>query len=76
MAEEAPKTVGTGPALGKGFGEHVMGVGKKEEALTLGRFKEGMAHKMPPLTNPYIFYLANTPLGRRHRHHLLRHRHR
>ena len=59
MAEEAPKTVGTGPALGKDFGEHVMDVGKKEEALTLGRFKEGMAHKMPPLTNPYIFYLVN-----------------
>ena len=36
-----------------------MDVGKKEEALTLGRFKEGMAHKMPPLTNPCIFYLVN-----------------
>ena len=59
MAEEAPETFGTGPALGKDFGEHVMDVGKKEEALTLGRFKEGMAHKMPPLTNPYIFYLVN-----------------
>ena len=59
MAEEAPKTVGTGPALGKDFGEHVMDVGKKEEVLALARFKEGMAHKMPPLTNPYIFYLVN-----------------
>ena len=61
MAEEAPKTVvgKEPPALGKDFGEHVMDVGKKEEALTLGRFKEGMAHKMPPLTNPYIFYLVN-----------------
>ena len=59
MAEEAPKTVGTGPALGKDFGEHVMDVGKKEEVLPLARFKEGMAHKMPPLTNPYIFYLVN-----------------
>ena len=59
MAEEAPKTVGTGPALGKDFGEHVMDVGKKEEALALARFKEGMVHKMPPLTNPYIFYLVN-----------------
>ena len=29
MAEEAPKSVGTGPALGKDFGEHVMDVGKK-----------------------------------------------
>ena len=49
MAEEAPETFGTGPALlGKDFGEHVMDVGKKEEALTLGRFKEEMAHKMQP----------------------------
>ena len=38
MAEEAPKTVGTGPALGKDFGEHVMDVGKKEEVLALARF--------------------------------------
>ena len=59
MAEEAPKSVGTGPALGKDFGEHVMGVRKKEEVLALARFKEGMAHKMPPLTNPCIFYLEN-----------------
>ena len=55
MAEEAPETFGTGPA----FGGHVMDVGKKEEALTLDRFKEGGGHKMPPLTNPCIFYLVN-----------------
>ena len=36
-----------------------MDVGKKEKVLALARFKEGMAHKMPPLTNPYIFYLVN-----------------
>ena len=71
MAEEAPKTVGTGPALGKDFGEHVMDVGKKEEALTLGRFKEGMAHKMPPLKLTHA-YSTSADCGGAEGHHRLR----
>ena len=59
MAEEAPKIVGTGPALGKDFGEHVIDVGKTKEVMALVRFKEGAAYKMPLLTDPYIFYLVN-----------------
>ena len=52
MAEEAPETVGTGPALGKDFGEHVIDVGKTKEVMALVRFKEGAAYKMPLLTDP------------------------
>ena len=62
LAEEAPKTVGTGPALGKDFGEHVIVAKKTKEAMALVRFKEGATYKMQLLTDPpyvHIFYLVN-----------------